>query len=110
VVGTALVCVLGARSLVRCATRSRRRGRDGRRSVADPRDVCLAAAGFVVAWVTLTGNVAEIGENHRFRYPVEPLVLAVVAWALWWAASHLRARVVAGRRARPAAARPGGGR
>lgn len=33
-----------------------------------------------VAYVTVAGNALEVGENQRFRFEVEPLVLVLAAW------------------------------
>ncbi|MBA3271220.1 MAG: hypothetical protein H0T71_11995 [Acidobacteria bacterium] len=47
------------------------------------------AAGYVlvtVVWVTLTCNLAEYGENNRFRFTLDPMMvtwLAVVSMRLW---------------------------
>lgn len=56
--------------------RGRHRGWDGQ-------EVSLLFVGFVIAYVTAVGTLFELGENHRFRFMIDPLVLA-------GAVAHLR--------------------
>ncbi|MDX6697304.1 MAG: hypothetical protein QOE65_701 [Solirubrobacteraceae bacterium] len=51
----------------------------------------LVAALFLAtfAWVTLAGTLFDVGENNRFRFPVDPLALAVLAGGV---ARHLSRR------------------
>ncbi len=63
------------------------------RSRATPRDVLLAAIGGTVLFVTVVGNAFELGENHRFRFLVEPMTMAVWAWCVAAAATAVVRRV-----------------
>ena len=80
VVAYALAFVLGIRLLVR----TRRR-----REAPSPTAVVTAFVLFTVAYVTLVGNLLEAGENNRFHFALDPLVLALLAgWAAGWRASR----------------------
>ena len=55
--------------------------RELRRAGGDPAlGACLVFCSGTTLWVALVGNALELGENNRFRYMVEPLVLAQMAW------------------------------
>lgn len=74
--GYLLVFVLGARRLMAI-----RRG-GGRPS---PEAVVVAFVLFTIAFVTVSGNLLESGENNRFHYVLDPLVLALLTgWAVRW--------------------------
>src|SRR5262249_40775778 len=49
---------------------------------ADPATVAIVAAAVTILYVLVTGNLAEVGENFRFRLVVDPLALALVAVAV----------------------------
>jgi hypothetical protein len=62
--------------------RSRWRGTTAPAST--PSEAQLAALAFClfnVAFMSLAANALEVGENNRFRAPIEPLVVALVAFA-----------------------------
>ena len=42
----------------------------------------IAFAGLTILYVTLVGNLAEVGENFRFRFVLDPLAIALVAVAI----------------------------
>jgi hypothetical protein len=42
----------------------------------------IAFATLAILYVTLTGNLAEVGENWRFRFVIDPLALALCAAAV----------------------------
>ena len=44
---------------------------------ASAANVAIAVATLFVLYVGLTGNLAEVGENYRFRFVLDPLVLAL---------------------------------
>ena len=49
-------------------------------------ETLLLVAGFTIAWTALVGCMADLGENERFRLPVEMpvlMVLAIGAHAAW---------------------------
>lgn len=37
---------------------------------------------FTIVYVALVGNALELGENNRFRFMIEPLIFALIAWLL----------------------------
>lgn len=45
-----------------------------------------------VAYVTVAGNALDVGENQRFRFEAEPLLLVLVAWVvrMLWLRWHRR--------------------
>jgi hypothetical protein len=49
---------------------------------ADSATVTIAFAGLTILYVTLVGNLAEVGENFRFRFVLDPLAIALVAVAI----------------------------
>ena len=49
---------------------------------ADAVTVAVAVATVTILNVGLVGNLAEVGENYRFRFVVDPLALALVAFGL----------------------------
>ena len=49
---------------------------------ADAATVAIAVATLTILNVGLVGNLAEVGENYRFRFVVDPLALALVAYGL----------------------------
>jgi len=49
---------------------------------ADAATAAIAAAAFTILYVLVTGNLAEVGENFRFRLVVDPLAIALVAVAV----------------------------
>jgi hypothetical protein len=57
---------------------------------ADAIDTTIAFAVVTILYVTLTGNLAEVGENYRFRLILDPLVLAMVAVGIRKLAARLR--------------------
>ena len=65
-----------------------------RRRTVTPADAALVLIGLTTLWVFVVGNALEIGENARFRWIVEPVMLAVLAVAL----QHLIERLLARRR------------
>ena len=49
-------------------------------------ETLLLVAGFTIAWTALVGCMADLGENERFRLPVEMpvlIALAIGAHAAW---------------------------
>jgi hypothetical protein len=46
---------------------------------ADPATVAVAVALVAIVYVALVGNLAEVGENYRFRFVLDPLALMLVA-------------------------------
>jgi hypothetical protein len=56
---------------------------------------------FVFGWFFVVSSLFEIGENERFRFTVEPLIFALVAWAI-----VVVARAVASRFGRLGVRRP----
>lgn len=42
----------------------------------------LLFASGTVAYVAIVGNALELGENNRFRFMIEPLLFALIAWLL----------------------------
>lgn len=72
IVGTLVTIAFGLRGVWRVLRR---------RTSVEPVDAALAVIGTTVAFVTVVGNVFEIGENNRFRFMVEPLTLIVLTWA-----------------------------
>jgi hypothetical protein len=70
-----LVCVMivGARLLWRVLRRRR---------VATPPVIGVLFGWATIAYVTVMGNVLDVGENQRFRYDVEPLLLLLTAWVV----------------------------
>ncbi|MFQ5789753.1 MAG: hypothetical protein ACE5JI_04675, partial [Acidobacteriota bacterium] len=52
-----------------------------RATASDPRPL-FAFILVTVLWVTLTGNLIEIGENDRLRWEVEPLLVVLLGAAL----------------------------
>ncbi len=73
-----------------------RKARAGQLASAD--GLTLAYLLFVIFWVALVGNSLEMGENHRFRYEVDPflVVLAVLGATALWRRSVLRRQVPGG--------------
>ncbi len=69
--GAALVAVavVGLRLLVHVVRRRR----------ATP-PVAALLPWVTVAYVTVAGNALEVGQNQRFRFEVEPLLLVLAAW------------------------------
>jgi hypothetical protein len=59
---------------------------------SSPEVVVAAFVLLTLTWVTLAGNLFENGENNRFRFVVDPLV--VVMLTAWIAARRTRARAV----------------
>ncbi len=56
----------------------------------------LAFCVLTVSFVSIAANAVELGENNRFRVPIEPLLLILVAFALReFAAAISRSRVAA---------------
>lgn len=49
-----------------------------------------------IAYVTLAGNALDVGENQRFRYDVEPLLLLLTAWLVREGWQRWKARPVMG--------------
>ena len=68
--------------------RAVRAARDGDRVQA----AVLALACFEVAWVSVVGNLLEVGENHRFRYLVEPLCVVLLGVSVRDLLARRRAR------------------
>jgi hypothetical protein len=52
-----------------------------------PRGALLLFVALCLAYVTLPGNMVEVGENQRFRYAIDPLI-----WAAAWGLADLHAR------------------
>jgi hypothetical protein len=52
------------------------------RPAAGAADVTIAVSALTILYVLLVGNVAEVGENYRFRLVVDPLAIALVAIAV----------------------------
>jgi hypothetical protein len=48
---------------------------------ASPATVAVSVATLTILYVTVVGNLAEVGENFRFRLVLDPLVLALCAFA-----------------------------
>jgi hypothetical protein len=65
------------------------------RTMADPRDALYLFLGLNIAGFSLVYTMLDIGENNRFRFEIEPLILAaaVAAGARWLRA---RRRALAG--------------
>lgn len=54
-----------------------------------------AAAAFVcltTLWVATVGNLTEYGENNRFRFALDPMLLVWNAGSAWWLCVKLRSR------------------
>lgn len=57
--------------------------REWRRPGGDAaRGALLLFASGTTLYVAIVGNALELGENNRFRFMVEPLVFAMIAWLL----------------------------
>jgi hypothetical protein len=52
--------------------------------------VGTAVAALTILYVTVVGNTAEVGENFRFQFALDPLVLALCTVALCRLAKRLR--------------------
>jgi hypothetical protein len=70
-VGTVLALVGTAIAAVGCWRAARRRIQPS------GRDVVWLVAGFTILFVILGGDLVELGENARFRWMLDPLVLAL---------------------------------
>jgi hypothetical protein len=68
--------------------RARRTG-----SLGSPFALVTAFVLLNVGWVTLVGTMLEAGENNRFRFLVDPLVLALLVGLASRALEHRRARM-----------------
>jgi hypothetical protein len=66
----------------------------GLRPGAPASTVTVAFAVLTIVYVGVVGNLAEVGENYRFRFVVDPLAVALVAFGV---------RALRQRRRRPAA-------
>jgi hypothetical protein len=54
----------------------------GLRPGAPSSTVTVGFALLTIAYVGVVGNLAEVGENYRFRFVVEPLAIALVAFGV----------------------------
>lgn len=73
-VGLLLVAAYLAALLVGLWTVARRL-----RPAADAATVAVAVAVVAIVYVGLVGNLAEVGENYRFQYVLDPLAVTLVA-------------------------------
>jgi hypothetical protein len=53
-----------------------------RRGLRTPAGMVAAFCLLTVAYIMLIGNMAEVGENNRFQFIADPLMLALLAAAL----------------------------
>jgi peptidoglycan/LPS O-acetylase OafA/YrhL len=72
---------------------------------APPATVTVGFALVTIVYVGVVGNLAEVGENYRFRFVVEPLAVALVAFGV----NRLLERRSASLSASPPSERPAGG-
>lgn len=72
---TALAYAIAAVGGLIISARSLRRGADGA-------TVAGAAATLTIAYVAVVGNLTELGENYRFRFVLDPVTVALVAFVL----------------------------
>lgn len=64
------------------------------RKLRNPSTVTLLFLWSTVIYVTAVGTILEIGENNRFRFVIDPFVLAIVALVAteWWGRRRLKRR------------------
>jgi hypothetical protein len=61
--------------------------------LADPTFLTVLYLLLNVLYVALVGNALEVGENNRFRFMIDPLALALLAWSVSRFARQFRAPV-----------------
>jgi hypothetical protein len=54
-----------------------------RGNLAEPANVLILFMTYNIIYVTLIGNVMDIGENNRFRYTIDPFLLILLVFLLW---------------------------
>ena len=68
-----------------------RRARRGGVPLADPTFLTVLYLLLNVLYVAVAGNALEAGENNRFRFMIDPLALALLAWSVSQFARQFRA-------------------
>ena len=76
-VGLLLIAAYAFALLVGLATAARRL-----RPGADAASVAVVFAAMTILYVTVVGNLAEVGENYRFAFVLQPLVWGLVAFGV----------------------------